>query len=549
MNNMISTRISKAIILSVLFTSFSTSSFAQTSAPISANSLVVLLFTCVIVLVVFLTAIMGDKIIKLTANKVRTDSDEKEFGLIPSIKEMILGSKASGQDAKKKITKLNRGFDIKLNGKASKVVSTYAASTYAIKPTDFVGLKPIPKMLVKEGSKVKAGEHLFFDKGFEGVFFTSPVSGEVTEIRRGAKRAIAEIIIKADGKNESVQFNKANPNDLSREAVLEQLATSGAFTMFIERPFGVVASLDSTPKSIHISASDTAPLAVDYNFVLNQLDTKDLQAGIDALNKLSDKVYLNTDKYSSDNSKLNALNNVSLNAFNGAHPAGNVGVQIHHIDPIAKGDVVWTIKAEDVATIGKLFNQGVYEPTKYVAVAGNVLNKKHYVKTLQGANVADLINDNLNETNVRVVSGNVLTGTQIEKDGFLGFYDNLVTVLEEGDQQEMFGWILPQSARPSISPTFPWKMMDFATFDANTNTRGERRAFVVTGQYEEVLPMDVYPQHLMKAIIKNDFEEIEGLGIYELVEEDVALCEFACTSKQPLQSILRTGLDYIRSQS
>ena len=536
--------------LSVWFSSLSVINFAQGSAedPSSANSLVILLFTCVMVLVVFLAAIMGDKIIKLAAGKIRKDSEAKEFGLIPSIKELIFGTQDTSQ-SKKKITKLSRGFDIKLKGKAKKSISIYNSATYAIKPTDYKGLQPIPKMLLKEGAKVKAGEKIFYDKGFEGVFFTSPVSGKLIEIRRAEKRAIAEIVIQSDGKNSSVKFKAAAPKSLGESGVKSQLLESGAWTAFVERPFGVIANPTLRPNSIHISCSDTAPLAVDYRYVLDQLNQKNIQTGIDALNELSDKVYLNLDKQANKSSKVDQFEGVEINTFLGEHPAGNVGVQIHHTDAIAKGDVVLTIKIEDVATIGKLFNEGVYAPEKIVALTGSIVKNPHYVKTRQGANIAQLIEGQIQEDNSRVVSGNVLSGTQIAKDGFIGAYDNLISVIEEGNQQEMFGWILPQTARPSISPTFPWRMMELARFDANTNMRGEQRAFVVSGQYEEVLPMDVYPQHLMKAIIKNDFEEMEGLGIYELIEEDIAICEFACTSKQPLQGILREGLDYIRSQN
>ena len=547
---MIATKFSKLITLSVLFSSFSFTSFAQQGqAPITANSLVVLLFTCVMVLVVFLAAILGDKIIKLVGSKLNPDADGSDLGLMTSLKEMILGSGRPSTDSKKKVTTLSKGFNIKLNGKAKKTLSSYSPSTYAIKPTDFRGLQPIPKMMVKEGAHVKAGDKLFYDKGFEGVFFTAPVSGEVVEIKRAEKRAIAEIIIKADGKYESLSFKTAQASSLSKKEVINTLAESGAFTMFIERPFGVVASLHHNPSAIYISASDTAPLSVDYGYVLNQLDKADFQAGIDALNKLSDNVHLNLDAAAAKSSFSDNLENVQVNVFNGQHPAGNVGVQIHHINSINKGDIVWTIKAEDVATIGKLFTKGIYEPVKYVALAGSVLKEAKYLKTLQGATVAAMLENNLTDDHVRVISGNVLSGSKIEKDGFLGFYDNNISVIEEGDQQEMFGWLVPQYARPSLSPTFPWKGMELASFEANTNMHGEKRAFVVTGQYEEVLPMDLYPQHLMKAIIKNDFEEIEGLGIYELLEEDLALAEFSCTSKQPLQHILREGLDYIRSQS
>ena len=547
---MIDTKFSKLISLSTLFATFSFTTFAQQgSAPITANSLVVLLFTCVMALVVFLAAILGDKIIKLVAAKLNPDADGANVGLITSLKEMILGSGGSAGDSKKKITTLSKGFDIKLKGKAKKQIANYSSSTYGIKPTDFKGLQPIPKMLVKEGAQVKAGDKLFYDKGFDGVFFTAPVSGEILEIKRAAKRAISEIIIKSDGKFESVKFKTGNLSSLSKKEVITTLTESGAWTMFIERPFGVVASLHHTPKAIYISASDTAPLAVDYGYVLNQLNKVDFQAGIDALNKLTPNVHLNLDTAASKSSFSEGLQNVQTHTFKGQHPAGNLGVQIHHIKSISKGDVVFTIKAEDVATIGKLFTQGVYEPTKYVALAGCVLKTAKYVKTTQGVNVADLLANNLTDEHVRVISGNVLSGKQIEKDGFLGFYDNNISVIEEGDQQEMFGWLVPQYARPSLSPTFPWKNMELASFEANTNMHGEKRAFVVTGQYEEVLPMDLFPQHLIKAIIKNDFEEIEGLGIYELLEEDLALAEFSCTSKQPLQHILREGLDYIRSQN
>lgn len=546
MNNMNLSKFTKGFLLSGLLLSFTPSSIAQSAdGTVADGSLVILLFTAVMVLVVFLAAILGDKIIRLANSK-----SDKNVGLIPSLREVIpAGQSYLKGDASKRVINLKQGFDIKLNGKAKKVVKNYSSDTYAVKPTDFVGLQPIPKMLVKEGAQVKAGDKLFYDKGFEGVFFTAPVSGELVEIKRGAKRSIAEIVIKSDGKFESVSFSKANPKSLSREEVLSQLTESGAFTFFTERPFGVVPNLANLPKSIHVSAFDTAPLAVDYNFLLSQIDAKDLQAGFDALSKLTNQVHLNINADKADNVVLENLVSVQKNYFRGAHPAGNVGVQIHHVDAIQKGEFVWTIKLEDVVTIGKLFTKGIFEPIKYVAVAGGELQNNYYVKTILGANVNNLVANNLKNDNVRFIAGNVLTGKAIQKDGYLGHFDNQLTVIEEGNEYEMFGWLLPQYAKPSISPTYPWSMMDFMKFDVNTNTHGEKRAFVVTGQYEEVLPMDVYPQYLMKAIIKNDFEEIEGLGIYEVIEEDVALCEFVCTSKQPLQGILREGLDFIRSQS
>jgi len=545
MNNMDLSKFTKGFFLSGLLFSFTSNAFAQSAeSSVGDGSIVLLLFAAVMVMVVFLAIILGDKIIKLA------NTSGSGLGLLPRFREVFpAGDNFLNGDTNVKVHNLKKGFDIRLNGKAKKVVKNYTSETYAIKPTDYKGLQPIPKMLLKVGAKVKAGEKIFFDKGFEGVFFTAPVSGEIVEIKRGAKRAIAEIIIASDGKFESVSFKKADPKTLNKEAVLSQLAESGALTFFTERPFGVVPSLEHTPKSIHISTFDTAPLAVDYNFLLQQIDPTDLQAGLDALAQLTETVHLNINADKADNEVLKNTTSVQKNYFRGAHPAGNVGVQIHHVDPIAKGDFIWTIKLEDVVTIGKLFTKGIYEPTKYVALTGSEMKNNYYVKTTLGANVTNLLEGNLTDDNVRFVSGNLLTGTTIEKDGFLGAFDNQLTVVEEGNTQEPFGWILPQYAKPSISPTFMTSQLDFMKFDVNTNTHGEKRAFVVTGQYEEVLPMDIYPQFLIKSIIKNDFEEIEGLGIYEVIEEDLALCEYVCTSKQPLQAMLREGLDYIRSQS
>jgi Na+-transporting NADH:ubiquinone oxidoreductase subunit A len=243
------------------------------------------------------------------------------------------------------------------------------------------------------------------------------------------------------------------------------------------------------------------------------------------------------------------VSNVEKHYFTGAHPAGNVGVQIHHIAPIARGEVVWTVGAQEVVFIGRLFLEGHFNTERLVAVAGPEVNKPSYIKTYTGANLETLINDQAKVENVRVISGDVLTGKNIGKSGYLGFYDSLVSVIEEGDFYEMFGWILPSYARPSISPTFPWTLFPNEEFDVNTNTHGEERAFVVTGQYESVLPMRIYPVHLLKAIMANDFELMEGLGIYELAEEDLALCEFVCTSKTNVQEILREGLDYMYEQN
>lgn len=447
----------------------------------------------------------------------------------------------------KKVTVLSKGFNISLQGKANKVINnSFNAKTYALKPTDFQGLKPIPKMMVKEGAKVKAGDKIFHDTGFEGVFFTAPVSGTVSEIKRGAKRSLAEVVITADDKIEYKAFKKAAVSSLTKEEVLEQMTESGAFSAITQRPFGLPATPNQTPRAIFISAFDTAPMAADLDFIIDNLSSADFQTGLDALNKLTETVHLNV-KVSS-NAKFKNAKGVQVNYFEGKDPAGRVGIQIHHIDPIKKGEVVWTIRPTDVVTIGKLFNEGIYDPKELVAIAGLGFEKTFYIKANKGASVSSLVSG-IDSKEMRLISGNVLTGKQITLDSHIGSFDNLLCTVKEGTEPEMFGWLAPQYLRPSISPTFPWAGNEKIAFEANTNTHGEGRAFVITGQYEEVLPMDVFPVHLLKSILIEDFEQIEGLGIYEVIEEDLALCEFVCTSKQPVQAILRRGLDYIYSQS
>ena len=278
---------------------------------------------------------------------------------------------------------------------------------------------------------------------------------------------------------------------------------------------------------------------------------QDFQKGIDVLNKLTEgSVYLglNANGNHGPSSVFTSVEGVKKHWFSGKHPAGNVGVQIHNIKPIRAGETVWTLNVSDVLTLGKLFTDGIYDGSRLVAITGNDINNAGYVKTYSGANIAELLKGNLEGDNLRIVAGDVLSGRAVEEDGFLGHNEDQITTLAEGDNYELFGWLLPIKPRPSLSGTFPNFLFPNHEFEANTNTHGEKRAFVVSGQYEAVLPMDIYPQHLMKAILANDFERMEGLGIYELSEEDVALCEFACTSKMPLQKILRDGLNTMQEQ-
>jgi len=450
-----------------------------------------------------------------------------------------------------KIVKLKKGFDIKLVGKAEKqLVDFQQAQTFAVKPTDFIGMGR-PKVLVAEGDLVKAGTPILFDRKSENVMYVSPVSGEVVEIKRGEKRKLLEIKILADSQIAYEQFNKFSDADIlsaSRGQIVEQLTKGGAWPQLIQRPYGIVADPADEPKAIFISGFDTHPLAPDLGFTL-QGQERFFQAGIDILKKLtSGKVHLNL-KDAAENAPLfTNAKGVQINKFSGAHPAGNVGVQIHHIDPINKGDIAWTITPYGVSQIGKLFLEGVFDASKIIAVTGSEAKRTGYVKTYSGACVDKLVAGNTQSDNVRVVSGNVLTGEKILRDGYLGYYHNQITILPEGDYFEFMGWAKPTADKLSYHRALG--LFSFLSpnkeFALDTNTRGEERAFVQTGIFESVTPMDIYPVYLLKAIMAEDYDEMEELGIFEVIEEDLALCEFVDVSKHPVQQILRKGIELIQ---
>jgi Na+-transporting NADH:ubiquinone oxidoreductase subunit A len=446
--------------------------------------------------------------------------------------------------------RLKKGYDIRLAGKAEpKVTETVQPETFVIKPTDFHGIY-MPKPVVKEGDNVKAGSVLFHDKRNEKIVFTAPVSGEVVEVKRGEKRKLLEVKILADKTIEYEVFNKYSVSDLAhltREKAIEQLLQSGVWVNIVQRPFGIVADPSEKPKSIFISAFDSAPLAPDYN-VLFKGQEQYFQAGIDVLKKLTaGPVHVNVHAEREISSVFSQAKGVELNKFSGPHPSGCVGVQIHHIDPIKKGDVVWTIQPQGVIQIGKLFLNGIYDASKIVALAGSEVKAPQYYKTYTGAAVNKFISGNLKQDHVRVISGNVLTGTNIGKSGHLGFFDHLITVIPEGDYYEFLGWIKPTFNKLSIHRAFG--LLSFLNprkeFVVDSNTHGEPRAFVQTGIFEKVTPMDILPTYLLKAIIAEDFDEMEALGIYEVIEEDLALCEFVDVSKHNVQELVREGIDLI----
>lgn len=444
--------------------------------------------------------------------------------------------------------KIKKGANIKLKGTAEKITATVSnPEIFAIKPEDFHGVTP--KMVVKVGDEVKAGSVLFYDKYNEVIKFTSPVSGEIADIVRGEKRKILEVRILADKETRYESFSAVDPNTLDGTKVKEALLKSGLWALIKQRPYDVIAMPQKAPKAIVVSAFDTNPLAPDYDYILHG-EGENFQAGLDALSKLTEgKVHLNINGASTSTKVFTNSKNVQINKFSGPHPAGNPGVQIHHLDPISKGETVFMVNPQDVMIIGRFFKEGKVDMERTIAFCGSQVAKPRYYKAIAGSSVKNIVKDNLIEgDDNRYISGNPLTGTQIPADGFLGYYDNSISVIPEGHHYDFFGWAIPNTRKLSFSRTFLSWLMPSKEYKLDTNLNGEHRAFVVTGQYESLLPMDIYPVHLLKSIMTNDIEAMENLGIYEIAPEDMALCEFACTSKTDVQQIVREGLDVVKKE-
>ena len=436
--------------------------------------------------------------------------------------------------------RIKRGLTLRLKGEAEKtVVDAPRSKTYAIKPPDFHAV--MPKMVLKEGAKVQAGDELFFSKYTPKIRFTSPVSGTLLEIKRGEKRRIMEVVVEADSSDSYREFGKLDPLSSDAGAVKERLLESGCWAFINQRPYDIVADPDDTPKAIFVSAMNTAPLSADVEFIL-QDKMEAFQTGINALSKLTPgKVHVSI--ASGKGTAFKGLKNAEIHQVSGPHPAANVGVQIHKIDPINMGERVWTVKPEDVAIIGELLLSGKYNPQRTVAVTGSEAKNRKYFRTIIGANVSDLI-ENVDNDQVRIISGDVLTGSKINNGQYLGFFPNELTLIPEGNEYRMFGWLpftynnIPSNSRTSLSWLFPKKK-----YEVTTNLHGEERALVVTGEMEEVMPMDIYPMQLIKACMAADIEKMENLGIYEVAPEDFALVEYVNTSKIEIQEIIRLGLD------
>lgn len=442
--------------------------------------------------------------------------------------------------------RIKKGLDIKLVGVAEKNTTKVSqSSVYAVKPEDFHGI--IPKLTAKEGAEVKAGESLFHSKSDERILFPSPVSGKVVEVIRGARRKVLAVKIAADATQVYKEFGTKDASNMSAEEVKDYLFASGCWPFVKQRPYDIVANPNQAPKAIFVSAYASAPLAADLDYTLAGKEAE-LQAAITAVSKLTaGKVHVSVG--SNSVSPLSKLTGVELHKVSGPHPSGNVGTQIAKIDPINKGEVVWVITPQDLVIIGELFLTGKLNLTRTVALTGSKFSKPQYVTAIAGASIEDLVANNVENDNTRIISGNVLTGKEVKLDEFLGYYDNQITAIPEGDDYEFFGWNKPVFNKVSTSRalTFSW-LNPKKKYDLNTNTNGEHRAFVVTGSYEQVFPLDIYPMQLLKAFMYKDLDEMEALGGYEVAPEDFALTEFICVSKQPHQKIIREGLDLMREE-
>ena len=466
------------------------------------------------------------------------------------------------------IITIRKGLDLPISGAAEKrLTDVRNIKTYAIKPTDFVGLTP--RLLVEGGDAVELGDVLFCDKNDERILFTSPVNGHVKAIVRGEKRKLLAVVVEEDA------HRLTPPKAIDVSSVKEVMLQCGLWTMLRQRPFGTVANPDDNPKAIFVSAFSTAPLAPDYDFIMQGREHF-LKKGLLALTQLTNgKVHVCFREGQHLAKQLSTLSSqLSAHQIKGPHPAGNIGTQIARIDPINKGEVVWTMNLQDVAVLGELVTTGVYKPEKVIAVAGPNIKNPHYYRVKAGVclkdiTAAQMLNDSFpkmenHDANAesRIISGDILSGSQINSDGFLGAYDDLVSIIPEGNYYDFMGWLMPGIKKHSFSRTFLSGFMPKSTFEPlgihlprfkrfwkfDTNTHGDERPLVFTGNFERVFPFDIYPTQLIKACVVGDIELMENLGIYEVEPEDFALCEYIDTSKTEIQQIIRNALEIIRKE-
>ncbi len=443
--------------------------------------------------------------------------------------------------------KLRRGLDVPLKGSAHPMATPLACSPlYTLKPGDFKNITP--KLLIREGDTVQAGSPVYCDKENPRILFTAPVSGTIQKIVRGEKRKITGIQILAHQEQMQEQFPVADPEKLSLGQIRELLLQSGCWPLITRRPYGIPAHPEETPKAIYISCFDSAPLAPHYDFTFAG-SFEPLQMGLKVLERLCPgKVHLGLRDTTSPHSVFRRLPGI-VHTFSGPHPAGNPGVQMHHVCPVGKDQVVWTLTPLGLSIIGKLFLYGIFDSTRMVAVTGPALTRTGYITCHAGFQVGALTSFPLKDgMQARIISGNPLTGDLVGPEGFLGFHHQQITCLPEGGSRELLGWARPlrlnkfSAARTYITYLAPL-LGKTGRFSLDTNLNGGERAFVITRDYQKVLPMDIFVSHLIKAILAEDIDKMEKLGIYEVLPEDLALCEFVCPSKIGIQDILQKGID------
>ncbi len=437
------------------------------------------------------------------------------------------------------VIKIKKGLDINLKGKASEVLLNGGKSeTYAIVPDFYSGV--LPKVVAKVGDKVKAGSVLMIDKNRPEIKFVSPVSGEVTAVNRGAKRKVLSIVVTPDAQIEYEEFGKKNVASLKGDEVKEAMLNAGMWPFVMQRPYDIVATPGETPRDIFVSAFYSAPLAPDFNYLVKGQEA-DFQTGLDALAKLTNgKVYVGIRK----GSAVQQVKGVELVEVEGPHPAANASVLINHTKPINKGETVWTVDPANVIIIGRLFNKGIADFSRKVVITGSETKEQGYVQAISGCTIKSLIGGRVaTDAHIRIISGNVLTGTKVTMEDYLGAYDNQITVIPEGDEtHEFLGFAMPRTNQYSMSHSYFSWLMGKKEYVLDARIKGGKRAMIMSNEYDKVFPLDIYPEYLLKAIIAFDIDKMENLGIYEVAPEDFALCEFVDTSKIELQKIVRDGL-------
>lgn len=447
-----------------------------------------------------------------------------------------------------RVIKIRKGLDIHLKGKAEKVKTGISLSDeVGLSPLSFPGLTP--KVVVKDGDHVKAGEALFVNKRCQSVSFASPVSGIVTSVVRGERRKVLNVILKPDTTQEFVDFGKKNVEALSKQEVIDSLLASGLFGYINQLPYAVSTTPETNPKAIYVSALRDKPLAADFEFELIG-NENDFQAGLTALSKIA-KTYLGIGRGQSSES-LQGAKDVEVNIFDGPCPAGNVGVQINNTNPINKGEVVWTVDPTVVIFFGRLFNHGKVDLRRIIAVAGSEVKKPAYAEVVVGQKISSVLSNNIptDNSHLRIINGNVLTGHKCSIDDFLDAQASEVTVIPEGDDaDELLGWIRPRLSQYSTSHSYFSWLTGKKEYALDARIKGGERHMIMSGEYDKVLPMDIYAEYLVKAVIAGDIDKMEALGIYEVSPEDFALPEFVDSSKLPLQSIIRNGLDMLRKEN